>query len=184
MITEIFKDIEEFPNYQISNLGRVKALPRKVKYLHGKTGNEHFRLTKEKFLSTKNTTGHGYFYVTISINGIGKSRYIHRLVALTFIPNPDNLPQVNHIDGVKTNNNLDNLEWCTNEYNTQHAIKNGLVSTSEQRSNSCLNNSRVRIIKQLLNKGITPKFLASVYNVTPETIYNIKKEFTWKQIKV
>lgn len=72
----------------------------------------------------------GYQRLTVTINGIKKSPTIHQLVALAFIPNPDNKPQVNHKDGNKLNNHVDNLEWVTNEENRLHALENGLINYS------------------------------------------------------
>lgn len=65
----------------------------------------------------------GYCYMTLNLVGTRKSYRVHRLVAEKFIPNPNNLPQVNHKDGNKQNNRVDNLEWCDGSYNVQHAIK-------------------------------------------------------------
>ena len=72
-------------------------------------------------------------YLRISAHGV-KPRFIHRLVAIHFIPNPDNLPQVNHIDGNKLNNKLNNLEWCTDSDNKKHAYKTGLMTPGNQYS--------------------------------------------------
>lgn len=72
----------------------------------------------------------GYCIVSIQENGVNKSKRVHRLVAETFIPNPLNLEQVNHKDGDKTNNNVDNLEWCDDKYNMAHALHNGLIKSS------------------------------------------------------
>ena len=69
---------------------------------------------------------YGYLYVRLSIDGNSKHRTIHRLVAETFLPNKQNLPQINHKDGNKKNNKVSNLEWCTQKHNMQHAIKTGL----------------------------------------------------------
>lgn len=76
---------------------------------------------------------HGYAHVTLQINKKPKRFNIHRLVAIAFIPNPDNKPYVNHIDGNKTNNCVDNLEWVTPSENTQHAVKTGLKSPTRER---------------------------------------------------
>lgn len=94
------------------------------------------------------------------------SRQIHRLVAITFIPNPNNLPCVNHRDGNKLNNNVNNLEWCSYKQNTQHAISLGLVNPRRPNtSNRKLTDSDVAdIIKQYLN-GFSQVYLANKYNV-------------------
>jgi hypothetical protein len=99
--------INEFDNYAISNLGNIKNV---------KTG----RVLK-LCLNPR-----GYYSYTFYKKGIRKTFRIHRLVALYFIDNPNNLPYVNHIDGNKTNNRVENLEWCTAKQNDEHARRTGL----------------------------------------------------------
>ena len=109
-MNEIWKDIEGYEGlYQISNLGRVKSL-----------GNNKTR--KEKILkSSKNTNG--YLLVNLHKEGKQKHYYIHRLVVIAFIPNPDNLSQVNHINEDKTDNRVENLEWCDSKYNLNYGTR-------------------------------------------------------------
>ena len=118
---EIWKDIEEFEGiYQVSNLGRVRSVDRMIIY---RTGAK--RLTKGTTLSiSQNKLG----YLQVSLHKEDKmySRRVHRLVAKAFIPNPNNYKEINHIDGIKENNCVDNLEWCDRTYNIKHAIDNGL----------------------------------------------------------
>ena len=111
---EIWRDIEGYEGlYQVSNFGRVKTF---------KWGN--------KKIMRMGTTNFGYHSVQITKDGIGKHFPVHRLVALNFIPNPENKRCVNHIDGNKTNNKLENLEWCTYSENNKHAYKLGLRVTT------------------------------------------------------
>lgn len=86
----------------------------------------------QKILSQR--TQQGYKHVTLAINKKGKSFRVHRLVALAFIPNPDNKPFVNHIDGCRSNNNVNNLEWVTPSENTQHAVRTGLMLPSKEKA--------------------------------------------------
>lgn len=105
---EIWKDIKGFEGvYQISNLGNVKSLPRKA-------GTTYLR---EKILKPRKHTG-GYSIVSLGRGYKYKNYFIHRLVAEAFLPNPLGLLEVNHIDENKTNNNVENLEWCDRIYNT------------------------------------------------------------------
>lgn len=126
MKEEIWKDIEETQGYyQISNYGRVKSVPR----FHKTKDTGYY--SKEKILKPS-MDNLGYLQVQIrkpegynTRNGY-KTKRIHQLVAKAFIPNPNNYPVINHIDGNKSNNNVDNLEWCSHKYNVQHAFENGL----------------------------------------------------------
>ena len=114
---EIWKDIKGYEGlYQVSNLGRVKSF----NYMN--TGKEKIKtLTLQKKHPMKQG---GYLQTTLYKNKQTKTVVVHRLVAEAFIPNPDNLPQVNHKDHDKTNNCVDNLEWCTAKYNSNHKINN------------------------------------------------------------
>lgn len=116
---EIFKDIKGYEGqYQISNFGRVKSLERYDRLN---------RFIKEKFLVPRKHNN-GYLRVCLSHS---VDKYIHRLVAEAFIPNPENKLEVNHIDGNKLNNNISNLEWCTRSENNKHAFKIGLRTSEE-----------------------------------------------------
>lgn len=116
---EIWKDIKGYEGlYQISNLGNVKSLDRN--YIRKNGRNHH---TKETIRAqSKNLKG--YSFVRLSKNNNSKIKYIHRLVAEHFIPNPQMLPQVNHKDENKDNNCVGNLEWCTNVYNCNYGTHN------------------------------------------------------------
>ena len=111
--TEIWKDIKGYEGlYQVSNLGNVKSLSR---YHH----------KKEQILKP-NLKNDGYYETTLLKNGKPKWIRTHRLVAMAFIPNLENKPQINHKDGNKLNNCVENIEWVTNQENIDHAIKMGL----------------------------------------------------------
>ena len=124
-MTEEWRDIDGYEGlYQVSNLGRVKSL----NYNH--TGTE--KIMKPY----KNTWG--YLKVSLSKERKNKLISIHRLVAKAFISNPDNLPQVNHINEVKTDNRAVNLEWCNARYNSNYGTRNiRALDTKSQRGVSC-----------------------------------------------
>ena len=118
MTNEIFVPIKGLENrYMVSNFGTVKSLP-KYTYSRG-----YPQLRKERILKSR-IDGGGYNFVTLSFgNGKYADYKVHRLVAEAFIPNPDDLPQVNHKDENKLNNRADNLEWCNNAYNIKYSAK-------------------------------------------------------------
>lgn len=102
---EIWKNVND--RYSVSNFGRIKS-----NYAN-----------KERIMKQQNDS-HGYLFVSLMIDGKKKTTAVHRLVAEAFIPNPNNLPQVNHKDEDKTNNCVDNLEWCTLQYNCNYGTRN------------------------------------------------------------
>lgn len=115
IMQEEWKDVRGFEGYyQISNLGRVKSVERVVKKKNGT-----LMKVSEKIRVLSQTTDN-YSYVVLAKNGKNKTFLVHRLVAETFIGNPNNLPCVNHKDENKQNDCVDNLEWCTYEYNNTY----------------------------------------------------------------
>lgn len=115
---EVIKSIQEYEGlYSITSFGRVWSHERKVIYKNG-----NFRMCGNNFLKPgfKNK---GYLHVTLFKGGNKRTKDIHRLVAQQFIPNPLNLPEVNHKDTNKQNNHKDNLEWCTEQENSNHKVK-------------------------------------------------------------
>lgn len=111
---EIWKDIKGYEGlYQVSNLGRIKNIKFKTQ-----------RILKQRQLAD------GHFTIGLCKNSAIKRHLVHRLVAISFIPNPNSLPIINHKDEDPTNNCVDNLEWCTNKYNSNYGTKNKRISES------------------------------------------------------
>ena len=115
---EIWKEIPSMPYYLASNLGRIKSL-RTFKYSHIK--KKPIEVFREKILK-QSKDGKGY----LRINTLYGTKKVHRLIAETFLNNPNNYPQINHKNGKKDDNRLENLEYCNNSQNQLHAYKNGL----------------------------------------------------------
>lgn len=142
-LNEIWKDIKGYEGlYQVSNTGKIKSL----KFNHS---------NKEKIIKG-NKENLGYLVVTLYKDGNRKNFKIHRLVAEAFISNPKSLPQVNHIDGNKQNNRIDNLEWCTAKENTIHAHKIGLANDDNKKikvKQYDLNGNFIRTWDSILEAG-------------------------------
>lgn len=119
-------------------------------------------------------------YLRVSINK--KNLFVHRLVAEKYVPNPENKPQVNHIDGNKLNNNYKNLEWVTNKENRSHAMKKGLHLVGEKCSYSKLNNEKVKFIRKYKDL-ITIDEFSKIFNVSKSTIKDVINFHTWKNVK-
>ena len=150
-IDEIWKPIEENPIYLVSNYGRVRTIDHPVWC----RVNNSYSIRKGRFCTPTNNNSKSYWRVGVQINNRQKHLAIHRLVAKAFIPNPDNLPQINHIDGDKNNNKVSNLEWCNNGYNQVHAWKNNLKDVTKMSEHSSLRKltvEQVRFIKEEYNK--------------------------------
>lgn len=171
---EIWKDLESFPGYQVSTLGSVKSVNR-----FRKTKGNYLAKVKGRNLTIrKNKRG----YLECRIKNIDK--VIHRLVAQTFLSNIENKPQVNHIDGNKTNNKLYNLEWVTGSENQKHAIKLGLKPSvkEENNPNTHLTNEEVSNIKELYNNGKSIANLSVTFKINIEIIRSIVYGNSWKNI--
>ena len=138
-MTEVWKPVKGYENsYEVSNLGNVRSVDRIVEQ-KAKCGSTAKHLYKGKLLSPVHQAD-GYLTVNLSGKVIG----VHRVVALTFLPNSDGKPYVNHIDGIKTNNRLDNLEWCTPQENTKHAFVHNLVNLNTKKKREQFDNCRAK----------------------------------------
>lgn len=115
MEQEIWKDVVGYEGlYQVSNLGRIKHLA-----VEAASGTGHY--AKIETIKKQNLMKNGYWVVDLYKDNVRKTWLVHRLVALAFIPNPDNLPCVNHIDSDRANCVISNLEWCTASQNAKHS---------------------------------------------------------------
>lgn len=112
--------------YEVSNLGRVRSVARWVDTYGGG------RVFVQGVIKKQRPNEKGYMCVSLQHGARKETRKVHRLVASAFIPNPDNLPEVNHIDCDKANNAVGNLEWCTGEWNREHAKSRGLFARGKQ----------------------------------------------------
>ena len=163
MVEEVYKVVGDirFPNcYEISNKGNIRSLRKDKKQLKLILNN------------------YGYYYITGNYRGYRSTLSIARLVAKAFIPNPDNKPEVNHKDGIKTNNNDWNLEWCTDSEQMKHAVKMGLSTNAskkgEEHNTSKHTFATVQVIREKYKTGkYSMRGLAKQYNTTSGYISDV-----------
>lgn len=167
------------PHHEIYEDGTIKSINRVINTASGP------RKYKGKKLSTK-PTGNGYPHVTFNYDGEYKGFNVHRLLALCFIPNPNDKPCVNHIDGNKMNNSLDNLEWCTHVKNIRHAYKNGLMPIRKGNNSSSrkLNSKKVeQILDKVKNSDLSYEKIGKQFNVSGSCVGDIVMGKVWNNNK-
>lgn len=173
---EEWKDVVGYEGfYQVSDKGRVKSLDRVDCLGHARKG----------IILKQRVTKWGYMRTMLYKNGVSKQESIHRLVGKAFIPNIENKEQINHIDGVKTNNSVFNLEWCSLSENRKHAYRTGLQHPQIGEANgfSKLKEWQVREIREIYKRGgYTKRELGRKYGVCAANVGMIINNKIWKNI--
>lgn len=178
---EIWGELKDYPNYAVSNYGRIKRIKRGIRYKNRNVG-----LILKQYL-----TKEGYLQVFLCLNkqGTYKGKYIHQLVLETFTEKPSQKYEPNHKNGIKTDNKLDNLEWVTRKENLIHASKLGLLpkehpwAKGKLPPNTKLKREEVLEIKKLLKiNNLTHKEISKKYNIGRATITAINMGIIWKTI--
>jgi hypothetical protein len=176
---EIFIDIIGYETlYQISNYGRVKALSKTLKNGVG------YAVRKEKIIKPAKKDN-DYLFVGLTNGKNVKRFYIHRLVAIHFLPNPENKPDVNHIESNKEDNRFFMLEWCTKSENISHSYKHGVhrANFGTKNSKAKLNDEKVLSIKERYGRdGNTIRSLAIEFGVHHSIIDGIIKGKRWPHV--
>lgn len=178
---EAWRDIPDFVGkYQVSNIGRVKSLARR---------DEMGRCVQSRPIKFRKHTG-GYLRVALRAGGATHEFYIHRLVMAAFIGEPPLHVEVNHKNGIKSDNRLENLEYCSHQANAQHSVnvlKHGVGHThpmhGERHYKAKLNDDAVRIIRGEPDDTDTVKKLAARFGVTTAAIRFVKRGLTWKHVR-
>lgn len=168
---EVWKDVPEYEGlYQASNLGKVRSIRR--------SGSKGLKLSEQRL--------RGYLKCWFSKDNKVKSFLVHRVIAITFLPNSENKSQINHKNGVKDDNRVENLEWCSSQDNHAHSrIVLGKDAKGGKNPNSKLTEREVVFIRKLFAKypNITRKFVADCLGVSDVTISDILSFKRWKYLK-
>lgn len=144
--TEVWKDVLGYEGYyQVSNLGNVRSL--------------NYNSTGRVQLLSPNVVRNGYMQVLLCVNSIRNKQYVHRLVATAFIPNPNNLPQVNHLNECKTDNRADNLQWVTPKDNCMYGTRNKRVLQTHKIRNTA------RAERRVVQYALSGKMIASYKSI-------------------
>lgn len=176
---EEWKQIQDLPvdYYYVSSKGRIKTVDH-IDCLGRKKKGHVVKQSFDKYGYKRLT-----FHLAVSGKEVFCNKLIHRLVAIAFIDNPENLCQVNHIDGDKTNNDVKNLEWCTAKQNVQHSITTGLRKTGEDTRQARFTNAEVLNIRNLLANGVSQAQIAKMYKCPYSTIKNIARKRSWRYLE-
>ena len=174
-----YKDIKGYEGlYQISEDGVVRSLDRVTT---GVNGREYYN----KGVTLKSSNNKGYLQVRLYKDNGSRTIPIHRLIATTYVPNPNNLPQVNHKDGNKKNNHYTNIEWCTPSENTQHAFDTGLATPTRGETNgqAKLTDEIVIGIRKVHNTGkYMQREIAEMYGIKDAQVSRIVNNKRWAHL--
>lgn len=164
-------------NYEVSNLGNVRSLDRLVNHPSGGFAKKKGCLLK--LITDKD----GYFNVNLKRNQKTNTKRVHRLVAIAFIPNPENKPQVNHKNGIKNDNRVENLEWATLSENRQHAYDTGLQNSfTRQGSKNNFSKLSEKDVIEIRKSTLSQSKTALKFNVTQSAISQIMIRKNWKHV--
>jgi len=160
---EIWKPVKDYDGfYEVSNLGRVRSISGKIRILNG------------------NLSSMCYIKVHFSKLKVKKFHLLHRLIAIAFIENPENKPCINHVNGVKTDNRVENLEWCTMKENIIHAYKTGLINKKGEKSGRATITNEDAIA--VYNSKEKTAVLSKRYGLQPQQVNKIRSGHSWSDI--
>ena len=166
---EIWKDIKDYEGYQVSNLGQVKSY-----WSNSGKITEKYRIRKQS------TVRGGYKQVRLKKNGIFNFMYVHRLVAITFIPNTNNYETVDHLNRITNCNTVTNLRWA----NRKMQIENSNNPIGSRQGTAKLEEKDIFEIKKLYKKGLKGTEIAKLYQVHHSTISRVVNDKQWKHVKI
>lgn len=168
---EEWKDIIGYKGiYKISSLGRIKSLKRKY--------------CRKTFVMKPSKNADGYLVTALRKNGISKTVSISRLVAIHFLENPKKFKEVNHKNSIRTDNRVNNLEWCDRKYNVNHSYKYGFCSRVGSLNNRTkLDDNDIIFIREINKAGLfSYREIGLMFNLSKSGVYNICKKRNWSHL--
>jgi hypothetical protein len=168
---EIWKDITDFEGlYKISNLGKIKRIPS-------------IKCKKERYIAAC-LNDNGYYIIRLYKNSKGKCAKLHRLIAQAFIPTVEGKTFINHINGIKTDNRIENLEWCTKAENSQHAIKMGLhkIQGSKHFAAKLDEEKVLSLRREYKERKMKVVDLQRKYGISKSAFHQIVNRVRWRHI--
>lgn len=180
---EIFADIPGYEGiYQVGNFGTIKSVEGFF-IKNRKGGKDKMAVYRPESVRKFKYSEFGYLQTSLWLNGSAKWRIVHRLVAMCFIPNPNNLPMVLHKDDNPSNARWDNLQWGTQSDNILDCSKKNRGFRGILNNNSKLSEDDIPKIRKLLSEGVSSRKIATMFGVTKSPILWIKHNKSWSHIK-
>lgn len=176
IVAEEWRTVEGYEGcYEVSNQGRVRSIDKVVRTNGGRFATKRGKIRRSVMGKA------GYYLVTLCDACKTKTFLVHRLVATAFVPACADRPHVNHINGIKTDNRPENLEWVTPKENKRHASELGLTPSGERQGNAKLTWDRVKEIRRIyIETGAKQRDLAKQFGISQPTVAQVVQWKTWK----
>lgn len=176
-MSEIWRKVPGLPSeYEASSSGRIRSIGGS--YSTTFRGKQITRIKPPRVYALRGLSTKGYARINLG----GRIYHAHRLIALAWVPNPDNLPQVNHRNGEKLDNRPENLEWVSNQQNRDHAVATGLHPIGSKISKR-LTEADIPVIRAMAEQRIPQHEIAAIFNVCQQTISHIVRRSTWQHVQ-
>lgn len=183
-MSEEWRKVPGIPFLWASDKGRIKSEARSGISKRVRNGKlQTFNVSYPETIFSQYVERNGYFTISVSVNTERKRYLVHRLIGMAFVDGYSSDLTINHLDGNKLNNAVENLEWATLAENTRHQWRTGLVDLrGESQPGSKLTYKKVKIIREMLAKGVSPNSIGVLADICPTMIYRIRDGAAWKEL--